>query len=155
LISLCGVRIIGIYTSATDSIDISLWDFRMKKKDLDQFKPLLLNLRARLRGDVQHLTTGALGGGGESKSPTHMAELGTDTFEQDFSLGVMERDQDMLLEIEAALKRMDNGVYGLCEACAAEGKPPSRSIIPKTRLKAVPHARNCVACERKRERLAY
>lgn len=127
----------------------------MKKKDLDQFKALLLTLRARLRGDVQHLTTGALGGGHESKSPTHMAELGTDTFEQDFSLGVMERDQDALQEVEAALKRVELGTYGLCEACIAEGKPPSRSAIPKTRLKAVPHARNCVACERKREEIAY
>jgi DnaK suppressor protein len=84
-----------------------------------------------------------------------MAELGTDTFEQDFSLGVMERDQDALQEIEAALKRIEKGTYGLCEACVAEGKPPSRSGIPKTRLKAVPHARNCVACERKREEFAY
>lgn len=127
----------------------------MNKKDLDQFRALLMTLRARIRGDVQHLTTGALGGGHESKSPTHMAELGTDTFEQDFSLGVMERDQDMLHEIEAALSRIEKGTYGLCEACVAEGKPPSRSIIPKTRLKAVPHARNCVACERKREHLTY
>ena len=127
----------------------------MKKKDLDQFKALLLTLRARLRGDVQHLTTGALGGDHETKSPTHMAELGTDTFEQDFSLGVMERDQDVLKEIATALTRIEKGTYGLCEACAAEGKPPSRSVIPKTRLKAVPHARNCVACERKREQFAY
>lgn len=125
----------------------------MNKKDLDQFKALLLTLRARLRGDVRHLTTGALGSGHESKSPTHMAELGTDTFEQDFSLGVMERDQDVLVEIESALSRIEKGTYGICEACLTEGKPPSRSTIPKTRLKAVPHARNCVACERKKEQL--
>jgi DnaK suppressor protein len=127
----------------------------MKKKDLDEFKALLQQLRARLRGDVAHITSGALDGGGESKSPTHMAELGTETFEQDFSLGVMERDQDQLEEIESALKRISNGTYGVCESCLSEGKSPAKSVIPKARLKAVPFARECVECARKRERLAY
>lgn len=124
----------------------------MKKKDLDEFRVMLQHLRARLRGDVAHITSGALDGGGESKSPTHMAELGTETFEQDFSLGVMERDQGQLEEIDNALKRIEQGTYGLCESCLAEGKAPSRSVIPKTRLKAVPFAKECVACARKHER---
>lgn len=127
----------------------------MKKKDLEQFKSLLLQLRARIRGDVQQITSGALDGGHESKSPTHMAELGTETFEQDFSLGVMERDQDQLEEIESALKRIESGTYGICERCLSEGKSPAKAMIPKTRLKAVPFARECVECARKRERLAY
>lgn len=123
----------------------------MKKKDLDEFKVLLQQLRAQLRGDVAHITSGALDGGGDSKSPTHMAELGTETFEQDFSLGVMERDQDQLEEINSALRRIDEGTYGLCESCLTEGKSPAKSVIPKTRLKAVPFAKECVACARKRE----
>ena len=127
----------------------------MKKKDFDEFKSLLLQIRARLRGDVQHLTSGALGSEHDSKSPTHMAELGTETFEQDFSLGVMERDQSVLEEIDSALKRIEEGTFGQCEGCVADGKPPSRCYIPKTRLKAVPYARECVACATKRERLTY
>lgn len=127
----------------------------MKKKDLDEFKLQLQQLRARVRGDVEHITNGALDGGHESKSPTHMAELGTETFEQDFSLGVMERDQGQLEEIDNAIKRINDGNYGLCQSCLNEGKTPARAVIPKLRLKAVPYARECVECARKRERMMY
>lgn len=123
----------------------------LKQKDLDQFKALLMELQSRLRGDVQTLTSGALGGGHDSKSPTHMAELGTETYEQDFSLRVMEGDQEVLNEIRDALKKIDEGTYGLCEGCLEEGKPASRSSIPKMRLKVIPYARLCVACAEKRE----
>ncbi|QDT53395.1 General stress protein 16O [Caulifigura coniformis] len=124
----------------------------MNKKDLAQFRSLLTEVQSRLRGDVQHLTNEALDPGSESKSPTHMAELGTETFEQDFVLGVMERDQEVLGEISQAIKRVDTGVYGQCEGCVAEGKAPSRCGIPKLRLKEIPWARNCVECARKVER---
>jgi DnaK suppressor protein len=127
----------------------------MTKKDMEQFKGLLLQLRAQIRGDVRQISSSALDGGQDSKSPTHMAELGTETFEQDFSLGVMERDQGQLEQIEGALKRIDDGVYGLCESCLAQGKSPAKAMIPKTRLKAVPFARECVDCARKRERARY
>ena len=127
----------------------------MKKKDLDEFKLQLQQLRARIRGDVEHITNGALAGGHESKSPTHMAELGTETFEQDFSLGVMERDQGQLEEIESAIKRIIDGTYGLCQGCLNGGKTPAKAMIPKLRLKAVPYARECVECARKRERMMY
>lgn len=124
----------------------------LKAKDLEQFRELLLVLQARLRGDVQTLTSGALGATADSKSPTHMAELGTETYEQDFSLRVMESDQEVLKEIKAALKRIEDGTYGICEGCVAEGKPPSRCWIPKTRLKVLPHSRHCVGCAEKLER---
>ncbi len=124
----------------------------MNKKDLAQFRSLLTEVQARLRGDVQHLSDEALDPGHESKSPTHMAELGTETFEQEFVLGVMERDQEVLNEISAAIKRVDAGSYGQCEGCLAEGKAPSRCSIPKMRLKAIPWARNCVECARKIEK---
>jgi DnaK suppressor protein len=108
-------------------------------------------------GEFYELTGAAVdrtSGGGESKSPTHIAELGTTNYEQDFSLRVVESDQEVLAEIAAALKRLNDGTFGACEACLAEGKPPSKSMIPKRRLQAIPYARNCVACERKREELS-
>ncbi|MCA9081848.1 MAG: TraR/DksA C4-type zinc finger protein [Planctomycetaceae bacterium] len=118
----------------------------LKPKEIEQFKALLLELQARVRGDVATLSTGALGSDFDSRSPTHMAELGTETYEQDFSLRVMEGDQELLKEIKAALKRIDEGTYGLCEGCLEEGKSPSRCAIPKTRLKVIPYARHCVPC---------
>ncbi len=124
----------------------------MKPKDLEQFRELLVALQVRLRGDVQTLTSGALGSGNDSKSPTHMAELGTETYEQDFSLRIMESDQEVLKEIYDALKRIDNGTYGLCEGCVEMGRPPSKCWIPKTRLKHIPYARHCVSCAESLER---
>lgn len=124
----------------------------LTKSETVEYKDLLLTLRARVRGDVQHLTHGALSGAdSEKRSPTHIAELGTETYEQDFSLQFVENDQKVLGEIRAALERIDHGTYGMCEKCVDEGRPKSKSNIRKTRLRAIPYARNCIECERKRE----
>lgn len=127
-----------------------------KTSEFDEFQQLLEILRGRLRGDVTQLTNEALGVGREeisteSKSPTHMAELGSDTFEQDFALSIVENEQETLGEIAAAIERIKAGTYGQCEGCLAEGKSPTQSAIPKARLRAIPYARNCVGCERKKE----
>lgn len=129
----------------------------LKKKELDAFRHLLVGIRARLQGDVEQLTDGALdrsASNGDSKSPTHIAELGTEAYEQEFALSLVENEREVLAEIELALKRIEQGTYGVCEGCRQEGKPPSKSMIPKARLKAIPYARNCVNCERKREELS-
>lgn len=128
----------------------------MKKTELTEFRDLLEDMQSRLRGDVNQLTKEALGtdrhdGGSESKSPTHMAELGSDTFEQDFSLSLAANEQETLTEITAALQRMKDGTFGLCEICTKEGKSPAQSAIPKPRLRAIPYARTCFECARKRE----
>jgi DnaK suppressor protein len=126
----------------------------LKVADFEEFKSLLLDVRARIRGDVEHLTSEALDrdqNGGESRSPQHLAELGTDTYEQDFALRRVENEQEVLAEIEAALQRIEAGTYGLCEACLEAGKTPAKAVIPKARLRVIPYARNCVECERKRE----
>jgi DnaK suppressor protein len=128
----------------------------MKKNELAEFRDLLEHMQYRLRGDVNQLTKEALGfdrqdSGGESKSPTHMAELGSDTFEQDFSLSLAANEQETLAEITAALGRIKDGSFGLCEICTKEGRSPSQAAIPKARLRAIPYCRTCVECARKRE----
>ena len=127
----------------------------LKKVELQQYRELLLTVQARVRGDVRQLTSEALSGGdgSDSKSPTHLAELGTDAFEQDCSLRFVENDQEVLAEIGAALNRINDGTYGACEGCVEAGRPKSKSRITKTRLRAIPYARNCIECERKREEL--
>lgn len=135
-----------------------LTSFReMKKTELSEFKSLLELMQARLRGDVSQLTKEALGtdrqdGGGESKSPTHMAELGSETFEQDFALSLVVNEQETLGEITTALLKIKAGTYGLCENCVKDGKSPAQSAIPKARLRVIPYARHCVDCARKREK---
>ena len=128
----------------------------LSKTDLVFFKDLLVSLYARLRGDVEQLTGEALnrsGASGDAKSPTHIAELGTDNYEQDFSLRFVENEQETIEEIKAALQRIDDGTFGMCEMCNEEGKTRTKSRISKRRLRAIPHARNCIECERKREEM--
>lgn len=126
----------------------------LKKAELNEFKVLLQNLRSRIRGDVEHLTADALDrneNGSESKSPTHLAELGTETYEQEFTLRRVENEQEVLEEIEEAFERIKDETFGVCLSCTEAGRAPAKSMIPKTRLREIPYARNCVECERKRE----
>lgn len=126
--------------------------FMLKQSDLELFRSQLILLQSRIQGDVDHLSHGALDeGAGDSKSPTHMAELGTETYEQEFTLRMMENEQDVLDEIRAALTRIDEGTFGVCHSCKEDGRPPSKCWIPKVRLKYIPYARNCVECERHKE----
>ena len=126
----------------------------MKPEELKEFKTILKLLQARLRGDVEQLKEEAFSGseaGNESRSSNHMAEMGSDAWDLDFSLQLVESDQNVLEEIAHALKKIDNGTYGLCESCLEHGKPESKARILKARLQAIPHARNCVDCERQKE----
>ena len=126
----------------------------LKKADFDEFKRLLLVLRARVRGDVEQMTHEALDrndGESESKSPTHLAELGTETYEIDFALRQVENEEEFLAEIDAALVRIDDESFGICQGCQTEGRSLAKSGIPKLRLRAIPYTKNCVECEQKRE----
>ena len=123
----------------------------LSKIELAQFRKQLLSISARLRGDVDNLADGAFGREEESRTPTHPAELGSDNYEQDFALDLIHNEQETLKEISSALKRIEDESFGLCEVCTEEGKTGRKALIPKTRLKAIPWARNCVGCERKRE----
>ncbi len=123
----------------------------MKTEDPNNFQLILKRLQARLRGDVEQIQEEALssnGGGNDARSSNHMAEMGSDAWDLDFSLQLVKNDQEVLGEISAGLKKIKSGTFGLCEYCLEQGKPETRSRIPKMRLKAIPYARNCVDCER-------
>jgi DnaK suppressor protein len=127
---------------------------KMKPDELSEFRTMLKLLQARLRGDVEQLQEEAFAGseaGNESRSSNHMAEMGSDAWDLDFSLQLVESDQGVLEEISHALKKVDAGSYGLCEACLDLGKAEAKARIPKARLQAIPHARNCIECERIKE----
>lgn len=120
---------------------------KLNAKQTSYFRDLLLKRRAELIGDVQSLETEALRGNadsGTSHVPLHMADVGSDTFEQDITLQLAASERKMLEEINAALGRIADGTYGICEET---GKPISRS-----RLEAKPWARFCIEVARKRER---
>ncbi len=119
----------------------------MNKTELDGYRRQLLHLRARLRGDVSQLAdealrkTGGEASGNLSNTPIHMADLGTDNFEQEFTLDLLKNEEWALGEINDALHRLDRGTFGKCEECGKE--------IAKPRLQALPYARHCVDCARK------
>lgn len=110
----------------------------MKKPDMKVYKARLLELRARLRGDVSALAHEALDGKPDSSMPIHMADIGSDNFEQEFTLSLMETEGETIEMIEGALERIEAGTYGRCLEC--------NGIIPKTRLNALPHTPLCVKC---------
>lgn len=115
----------------------------MKKADLTPYKQMLLALRARLRGDVQGLADVALHEANGSAMPIHMAELGSEAYEQEFTLSLMETEEDTLGAIDEALGRIEAGDYGKCVNCGG--------VIPKTRLNAIPFTAMCVRCAEEKE----
>ena len=72
-------------------------------------------------------------------SVDHMADHGSDSFEQDQTIGLIERESQAIRAIQASLDKIDQGSYGTCEEC--EGP------IKKARLKALPYARLCLECQ--------
>ncbi len=125
----------------------------LKTEELEQFRAMLRMIQARVRGDVEQLEEEVFSSSSSSDhgSTNHIADMGSDAWDLDFSLRIVENDQEFLKEISAALSKIDEGRFGLCEMCIEAGLPESKSRIRKARLNAIPYARNCVECERKRE----
>jgi DnaK suppressor protein len=121
----------------------------MNKAELVAYKELLLGLRARLRGDVSQMADSALkksrseANGDLSTMPIHMADMGSDNFEQEFTLSLMENEGVTLEQIESSLERIEEGVYGQCEECGVK--------IPKARLNAIPYSTLCIRCAEQQE----
>jgi len=117
------------------------------KTEIGEFKALLLHRRRVLEGDVKGLENEAMKRGSDvgdlSTLPMHLADLGTDSFEQEMSLGLMESESDELKQINEAFERISDGSFGLCENC--------KKKIPKERLRAIPYTRLCVNCKMKEE----
>ena len=110
----------------------------LKAADLKKFEALLLQKRAEILGDVNHMKEETLKKERSDLSnvPFHMADAGSDNFEMENTLGLMDEEVKILAEIDAALVRIDKKTFGICEG---SGEP-----IPKSRLEAIPWARYCV-----------
>ena len=122
----------------------------MKKAEMKVFKEQLLALRARLRGDVSAMANAALNktrseaSGDLSSMPIHMADIGSDNFEQEFTLSLLQNEEDTLAAIENALERIEDSEYGTCEECGG--------VISKSRLNAIPYTALCIKCAEQQER---
>ncbi len=115
------------------------------KKDLEKFKKILVEVRVKIAGDLQHLEGDSLNtsqrdaSGDLSGYSLHMADMATDNFDREFTLGLASNEQQRLNLIDAALRKIEDGTYGLCENC--------QKLITQKRLLAVPHAPLCIKCQ--------
>ena len=111
----------------------------LTKAQLRQFREVLLAKRRDLLGDMtgieaEAFRTGENGTGGDlSNMPTHPADIGTDNYEHEFTLGLLESERSLLVEIEQAVQRIEANTYGIC---MGTGEP-----ISLPRLKARPWAK--------------
>ena len=111
----------------------------LDKKHLDEFREILLQKRRTLMGDVNGMeehSNNSQNGGNLSSMPTHMADIGTDNFEHEFTLGLIESEQSLLQEINRAMQRIEDGTYGICLGTGQR--------IPIARLRAKPWAKYTV-----------
>lgn len=106
----------------------------------EQLQGLLRRLRGvreQLAGEALH-PTGGEAAGGLSNVPLHLGDLGSQTFEEEMLLGLLENEEQLMAEVNCALERLEQGVYGRCEQCGRE--------ISRQRLRALPYVRHCLAC---------
>lgn len=123
---------------------------RLPRSVLKFYKALLLKERQKVGGDLSYIAANTLNkssreaSGDLSGYSYHMADMASDDYERDFSLGRATDEQKELYTIDEALKRIEEGTYGSCSQC---GKS-----IPKTRLKAMPAADLCIECKKLNEK---
>lgn len=127
--------------------------FRQRKshlsaKQLREFRELLLRKRAEIVGDVTNMQSEmtsrkSQGSGEHSSMPIHMADLGSDNWEQEFTLGLLANEQERLREIDDALARIADRTYGICQG--------TNEPISTARLVAKPWAKYCIEYARARE----
>jgi RNA polymerase-binding transcription factor DksA len=115
---------------------------KLTKKELDEYRALLLDKRRATMRLLNGMEDAALRSpdGNLSNMPNHMADMGSDVYDQDFTLSMAEGERKILEEIDAALLRIENKTYGVCQL---SGKP-----ISKARLEAKPWAKYTVEAER-------
>ena len=118
----------------------------MPRREAAPFAMLLKAKQRLLSGDISHMEEESMKRGKHENAAqdiSSFADLGTDNFEQEFTIGLIENEEDALHEIEQALERIKDGTYGACEGC--------NKRVSKERLKVIPFTRHCIECQRKEE----
>jgi RNA polymerase-binding protein DksA len=116
----------------------------MTKAERERYRSQLKELARRMNGDVDTPREEAMQAqGGEasgnlSNAPMHLADLGTENFQQELSLSLLEGKTGLLTDVSDALQRLDDSTFGVCENC--------QQPISKERLDALPFTRHCIDC---------
>jgi len=120
----------------------------MNKKELQRFRELIEEEKQRVlerlgmtKGEIQGLMASQ---SGKQSYSNHMADVGSDSMETEQAFLHVSKGTDHLIALEVALKRIDKGIYGVCEECGEK--------IPARRLEAYLAARLCITCQSKLEK---
>lgn len=114
----------------------------MSTETQERYKKLLIELRRRITGEVEHVVeairedshpTGSL-----SNAPVHLADAAGDIIAD---VEILATEHNILTEVDAALDRIGEGTFGVCQQCGRK--------ITEERLKAIPYAALCIDCARR------
>ena len=118
------------------------------KAKLAQFRIAIEKRMEEIAEDMGDIHDGILDNGNNSEGlsqesvfSVHMADAGTDSFEQEKNYILMGRESDYYKNLEIALDRIDDGIFGICKICS--------ELIPEERMLEVPNATKCVSCKEK------
>lgn len=133
---------------------------KYSKKELDHFKSIIIEKQNEIIEQLQNLRDQMLDPStGEyinENSPysLHMAEQGTDAMEREKTFLYAQRETKFLSYLEEALKRIEEGTYGICSPCVEDPQYlcPTCPLIPKERLEAVPHTQLCLPMKQRQEK---
>jgi len=118
---------------------------RFTKKDLSLYKEKLFNLKDDVLSQIRDISEDTLMksqkemSGDISGYGIHLADVATDNYERDFNLSLVSNERIIVMDIDAALKRIEDKTYGICDKC--------KKHIVKSRLNALPHAKYCCKCK--------
>jgi DnaK suppressor protein len=117
--------------------------------DTNHFRELLVDERKRVVAAIDNLHEDHQGSmsdetGEDAVYDNHLADTATETYDRELDYTLEENAEHVLADIDAALKRIEDGTYGTCTNCGKQ--------IPAERLEARPYATLCIDCQRERER---
>ena len=120
----------------------------LNKEQLKNFRQLLVTERAKIANEIKSIAHDASrsprdASGDLSAYTIHMSDMAADTYDRELSTNMVSAEQEVLYQIDDALKRMDEGSFGACSEC--------QHPISMSRLKAVPYASLCIECQRLKE----
>lgn len=110
---------------------------------LSEIRKRLEEERAQLRADIDALSTENQSQQDDSGVGNHLADDASEVFTRERNMAVRNNAEELLTQVEAALQRLDQGVYGICENCGRE--------IDVERLEALPYATLCITCQSEAE----
>lgn len=123
---------------------------KLTAKELGLYKDKLLELKDKATQQMKDISQDTLMksqkdmSGDISGYSLHMADVASDNYDREFNLGLVSGERDVIIEIEQAIKRIDDKSFGSCLCC--------KKSISKTRLNALPYAKYCIDCQEKKDK---